>query len=296
MRYGPRVVDLDIALYGDHTIDLSCTPVGPLIVPHKLMRERTFVLAPLADIAPGRTHPALGGRSLSDEYRRLCRVEAAAAMADGREAPRQPTRVLPIREDATWELGSRTYVMGVINVTPDSFSDGGRVEGARAVVEAARAMAVAGANMLDLGAESTRPGAARVDEDEEMRRLLPAITAIRSCGEEWARQAVISADTSRSSVAAAALDAGADIINDISGGTFDPAMLRVAASRGAPLVLMHTVARGGVKPPLRLTACHMPCTLALAPAQLTRSWYGVIVCAARASVRDDGEGELRGPA
>ena len=97
------------------------TEEGPLIVPHALMLARTFVLAPLCDVcAPATRHPT-SGLTIRRAYAELCRSERAAD-----PAARLPTRVLPVREDVTWVLGGRTYVMGILNLTPDSFSDGGR--------------------------------------------------------------------------------------------------------------------------------------------------------------------------
>jgi dihydropteroate synthase len=131
--------------------------------------------------------------------------------------------------------------MGILNLTPDSFSDGGRGldTDVRAAVRAAEAMAAAGVDAIDLGAESTRPGAVRVSEEEETRRLVPVIEAIRAAG-EWGTNAVLSVDTTRASVAAAAVAAGADIVNDVSAGAFDCAMLPTVASIGVPFVMMHT--------------------------------------------------------
>ena len=237
IRYGPRKVDLDIVLYGTHSVETT-TAVGPLSIPHRLMLERTFVLKPLCDLAPGFRHPAHAA-PLAQEYARLCAKEAAAAAAAG-GAPQLPTRVLAMREDVTWELGQRTYVMGILNITPDSFSDGGHHDSLGAALCAARAMAEAGADVIDIGAESTRPGAPRVTEEEELRRLLPVIERIRAQPDAWAQTVLLSVDTTRASVAAAAVRAGADMINDISGGTFDVAMYRTCAALQVPYALMHT--------------------------------------------------------
>lgn len=126
--------------------------------------------------------------------------------------------------------------MGVINVTPDSFSDGGRFLGEkRAVAEAGRQLR-RGADILDLGAQSTRPGADEVGAEEELHRLLSPLRAIRSTFPE----ALISVDTFLAAVAQAALEAGANWVNDVSGGQRDPALLRVVAEAGCPVVLMHS--------------------------------------------------------
>jgi dihydropteroate synthase len=127
--------------------------------------------------------------------------------------------------------------MGILNVTPDSFSDGGRFTRTDAAVAQAQALFEAGADIVDVGGESTRPGAALVDAAEERRRVVPVIEALR------AGAGFLSVDTSKAEVAQAALDAGADIVNDVSGFAFDPGMARVVARSGAPAVLMHL--RGG---------------------------------------------------
>lgn len=128
----------------------------------------------------------------------------------------------------------RTVVVGVLNATPDSFSDGGlHLDPVRAA-EAAGAMVGAGAGMLDLGAESTRPGAAAVPPEEEMRRLLPVLRAVRA-----AVRVPLSVDTTKAAVARAALDLGADAVNDTSAGQSDPAMLALCAATRVPVVLMH---------------------------------------------------------
>jgi dihydropteroate synthase len=132
--------------------------------------------------------------------------------------------------------------MGILNVTPDSFADGGRLADTAAVSAAARAMIGAGADVLDLGAESTRPGAARVDAAEQCRRILPAIAALRAVS----RTIPITIDTTREEVASAGLDAGADAINDVSAGAESgDGTLRLAAARACGIVLMHRLSPPG---------------------------------------------------
>ena len=132
-------------------------------------------------------------------------------------------------------FGERTLVMGVLNVTPDSFSDGGRFSSTERALARAREMISEGADILDIGGESTRPGADLVSAEEELRRVLPII-------EELSKTPIvpISVDTTKAAVARAALEAGAEIINDISGLRFEPQMADVAARAGAGLVLMHS--------------------------------------------------------
>lgn len=137
-----------------------------------------------------------------------------------------PGRAIPL---------DRPRVMAILNTTPDSFSDPGiHLDPVRALASA-RAFVRDGADILDIGAESTRPGAQSVDADEQRRRLLPVIRAIRADG----ITTPITVDTTRSAVAEPALDAGADAINDVSGGEEDPAILRLAARRQCGLILMH---------------------------------------------------------
>ena len=131
-----------------------------------------------------------------------------------------------------FDLSTRGWIMGVLNVTPDSFSDGGRFFQTSQAVIHARKMIAKGANIIDIGGESTRPGAEAVDIAEEKRRVIPVI-------KELAGAALISIDTSKADVAAAALDAGARIVNDVTGGRGDAAMWPLLAKRGAALIIMH---------------------------------------------------------
>ena len=127
----------------------------------------------------------------------------------------------------------RISVVGVLNVTPDSFSDGGRYSSAAAAVAHGVLMHEQGADLVDVGGESTRPGALRIDPAEECRRVLPVITELAACG------VAVSVDTYRASVAAAALAAGATVVNDVSGGLGDPQMAAVVRDAGCPWILMH---------------------------------------------------------
>lgn len=132
---------------------------------------------------------------------------------------------LPVRD--------RPLVMGVVNVTPDSFSDGGRFTEVDAALAHGRALLDQGADLLDVGGESTRPGATRPSLAEELARVVPVVSGLAALG------AIVSVDTMRAEVAAAALDAGAVLVNDVSGGLADPAILRVVAARDAAYVAMH---------------------------------------------------------
>lgn len=136
--------------------------------------------------------------------------------------------------DTILDLGSRTHVMGILNVTPDSFSDGGRYAAVDRAVEHAREMAAQGADIIDIGGESTRPGAAPLPEEEELRRILPVIERLAA-----ELTLPLSVDTYKAGVAEKALRAGASLVNDISGLRFSPDMARVVADNGAALVIMH---------------------------------------------------------
>jgi dihydropteroate synthase len=140
-----------------------------------------------------------------------------------------------ITKNKTIPLGSRPLVMGILNVTPDSFSDGGRFTQEEALSAQIRAMLDNGVDIIDVGGESTRPYAEPVSKDEELRRVLPAIACIRGMH----RSIPVSIDTTKAEVARQALEAGADIINDVSGLRFDPEMIRIAVAHGAPVILMH---------------------------------------------------------
>ncbi|WP_232248125.1 dihydropteroate synthase [Streptacidiphilus rugosus] len=139
-----------------------------------------------------------------------------------------PHRTLPGLPD--W---GRCGVMGIVNVTPDSFSDGGLWLDPDKAVAHGLALAESGADIVDVGGESTRPGATRVTEDEELRRVLPVVRGLAGAG------VVVSVDTMRAVVAEAAVAAGAKVINDVSGGRADSGMVKVAAETGVPFVVMH---------------------------------------------------------
>ncbi|WP_204104448.1 MULTISPECIES: dihydropteroate synthase [Spirulina sp. CCY15215] len=147
----------------------------------------------------------------------------------------KPLRLTP------WEIrgrsfvwGERTFLMGILNVTPDSFSDGGEFNNIDAALTQARLMESSGADIIDIGGQSTRPGSVQISLQEELDRTIAIIEGLRSHS-----SIPISIDTTRSQVAKAAIAAGADIVNDISGGTFDEEMFPVVAKLGIPYILMH---------------------------------------------------------
>jgi dihydropteroate synthase len=146
----------------------------------------------------------------------------------GRPAERPALRGLPASLDL-----DRCLVMGVLNVTPDSFSDGGEFLDADAAIAHGLAMVADGADLVDVGGESTRPGAQRVDAQQEQQRVLPVVRALAAEG------VAVSIDTMRASTASAAVDVGACLVNDVSGGLADEAMARVVADLDVPFVAMH---------------------------------------------------------
>ena len=191
---------------------------------------------------PGSSAPeSAPGLLLSGEasgFRELLnRLGAAPAQAG--ELARAVERALFPPRVAIWQLRTRSLeldrplVMGIVNVTPDSFSDGGSYVDPEAAIRHGRELAGAGADMLDVGGESTRPGSERVEAEEELRRVVPVIAGLAGLG------LPLSVDTTRAKVAQAALDLGAEVVNDVSALRFDPALADVAAASGAGVILMH---------------------------------------------------------
>ena len=178
---------------------------------------------------------------------------------------------IPLPNRAPLHLGTRTLVMGILNVTPDSFADGGLHFGVERAVEAGLRMAQDGVDIIDVGGESTRPGAEPLAEAEELRRVIPVIERLASRVD-----VPISIDTYKSAVGRAAVAAGATIINDISGLLYDPLLGQVAADTGAALVLMHT--RG------RSSGMYDLATYDDAPAEVARELRGAISRATSAGV------------
>ena len=161
----------------------------------------------------------------------LATVAEAEAMAGGPERLERLSAPRPILCGISMD---RPAIMGVVNVTPDSFSDGGDCADPPAAIARGRALAEAGADIIDVGGESTRPGSDPVTPETEINRVLPVVRALAADG------LAVSIDSRRASVMAAALDAGALLVNDVSALTFDPESLGLVARRGAPVVLMHS--------------------------------------------------------
>ncbi len=139
-----------------------------------------------------------------------------------------------IIRDTMFDWGKRTYLMGILNVTPDSFSDGGQFNSIETALKQAVNMINSGADIIDIGGQSTRPGAEEIALEEELNRVIPVIKKLRQN-----TSIPISIDTTRSQVAQAAIEAGADMVNDISGGTFDEKMFSTVASLTVPIIIMH---------------------------------------------------------
>jgi dihydropteroate synthase len=146
------------------------------------------------------------------------------------------TKNLNIRSKS-FDWGKRTYVMGVLNVTPDSFSDGGRFETVTAAIDRTIQMVATGVDIIDIGGESTKPGATPVDEATELARVIPVIERIRQHPDT--QSIPISIDTTKATVARSAIETGADIVNDVSGGQFDDRMFATVAQLGTPYIMMH---------------------------------------------------------
>ncbi|ETV95871.1 dihydropteroate synthase [Aphanomyces invadans] len=223
LRYGPRILDVDVLFYGKHII-ATTTSVGPLIVPHALLHERDFVLRPLLDIAADFVHPTLH-MTIQDLH---------AALPPSANPP-LPVLSLGVN-DLMWPLHTKTYVMGIVNTTPNSFSGDGTGVDVGAALATAMTMVDQGADILDVGGESTKPNAPAVSVDEEIARVVPVIQAIRHA----LPPVPISIDTTKGRVAAAAIEARANLVNDVSGATADPTMLATVAAAQVPIVLMHT--------------------------------------------------------
>ncbi len=201
-RNAPRVIDLDIVAYDDVVQDDET-----LILPHPRMHERAFVLCPLQDIAPNWIHP-VSKKSVSKLIREL-----------------------PKNQEIQKE--NRPLIMGVVNVTPDSFSDGGRFYSAESAIFHGLKLIEQGADMLDIGGESTRPNAAPVSPDVEQRRIIPVIEGLKNSG------TLISVDTRNASTMQAALKAGAGLINDVTSLIWDKDSVHLLKNSDCRICLMH---------------------------------------------------------
>jgi len=218
-----------------------------LIIPHPRMLEREFVMAPLSEIAgfaiaqqqqqQELCHPILK-QPIQKLFYKLLKEQRTRQQRQQQQQQQMQQQervlVLPLPRNRLLYM-NETLIMGILNVTPDSFSDGGMyITSVDRAVQRALEMVHEGASIVDIGGESTRPGAQQVALQEELDRTIPVIQAIRTVSD-----VPISIDTRRATVARAAIEAGADIVNDVSGGTFDPEMLPTVANLRVPIVLMH---------------------------------------------------------
>ena len=199
----------------------------------------TFYYRPLVQHGPARPDDALplaGGPLWFTHVEALARGHAPQVIAAEEVPDHDLAPLVAPRAPVAGLSMDRPNVMGIINTTPDSFSDGGKHHAAEAALAGARAMIAAGVDILDIGGESTRPGAREVPAEEEIARTAPVIAAIR------AESAIaISIDTRKAPVARAALDAGADLVNDVAGFTFDADLAPLCAARAAPVCVMHAL-------------------------------------------------------
>lgn len=233
---GPRTIDLDILLYDDDLVMDS----PRLQIPHRGMLSRSFVLGPLTDIVPPQLVHPLTAETYKSHLAQIPSASDVQTSSDLLTMIPLPSS-LETRRQLLFDLVHRqtpTKVMAILNITPDSFSDGGQLTSVADLVNRAQEYARMGAHILDIGGISTSPNSSDPGEQEELRRILPAIKGLRQCRE--LDNVPISVDTFRSNVAREAILAGADIINDISGGLLDNEIIQVAKETRAPIIVNHT--------------------------------------------------------
>ncbi|KAB5572554.1 Dihydropteroate synthase-like protein [Coniochaeta sp. 2T2.1] len=223
---GPRNIDLDILLYEDEKINHP-----RLIVPHIGITEREFVLRPLAELIPTKSlDPSKPWTLIQDHLNALAPSSPPLSTLTPLSSHHAPLQALTATR--------KTQVMAILNMTPDSFSDGGQhaTRDTSALASTIQSFLDAGATMIDVGGQSSAPKTPEVPVEEELSRVLPAIALIRSVA---GKSVVISVDTYRAAVAEAAINAGADVVNDVSAGAMDADMLKTVARLGSTVCLMH---------------------------------------------------------
>jgi 2-amino-4-hydroxy-6-hydroxymethyldihydropteridine diphosphokinase/dihydropteroate synthase len=227
---------MDIIFYEDQNV---LERDETLIIPHPRWQERDFVKGPLADLTPidDANRVPVGLDKYLTAAKRLWNDQGGEKTLRKYSEDASLQCVLPVGSMSTWAWSHQTSVMGILNVTPDSFSDGGKHIHVEHAIQGAIGMAQEGADIIDIGGQSTRPGAQQIDPDEEWARIAPVIKALRQ--ESSLDHIPISVDTFYSRVAKQAVEAGANIVNDVSGGHADSNMYRVVADLGVSYILMH---------------------------------------------------------
>ncbi|PIN03248.1 Dihydropteroate synthase [Handroanthus impetiginosus] len=233
IRYGPRPIDLDILFYGSQTIKTDT-----LVIPHERIWERPFVMGPLIDLLGFDTD----NHSMVKSWHLFSRhsgglfeswEKLGGESLIGKDGMR---RVLPVA-NKLWDWSKKTTIMGVLNVTPDSFSDGGKFLSVDSAVSQVRSMVKEGADIIDVGAQSTRPMATKLSPEQELDRLIPILEVIKHMPEMEGK--FISVDTFYSQVALEAVKNGTHLVNDVSAGKLDSRMHNVVADLKVPYVAMH---------------------------------------------------------
>lgn len=250
---GPRALDLDILLFDNVIMNES-----DLTIPHRSMLERSFVLQPLCELlGPDYIHP-VSAEPIHDHLRQLSELQTDESIQESSKIY-QIVPILrldpianPLRFDHN-ENTHKTLIMGILNVTPDSFSDGGKYYSLKPdiIQERVSTLVQKGADIIDIGGLSTRPGSDEPTSQEELDRVIPAIRAIRDSSDPQVANVLISVDTYRAEIAEKCLQAGADIINDVSMGLYDDTLFDVVARHGCPYIVNHT--RGTPKTMSKLT-------------------------------------------
>lgn len=232
---GPRSIDLDLILYDRETVNSE-----RLVVPHKAMLDRTFVLQPLCELLPPDFVHPVTAEPIHNHLRRLLKLEADTSVQESFKleqiVPTAHGRLLEFQKDGL----SPTILMAIFNATPDLFSDGGEQykRSKDEILAVARKMKTQGAKIIDVGGVSTRPGSTEPSLDDELERVLEVVSAIRL--DKSLDDILISVDTYRVAVAEKAILGGADIINDISMGLYDENMFSFVALSGCGYVMNHT--------------------------------------------------------
>ncbi|ODV95185.1 hypothetical protein PACTADRAFT_49933 [Pachysolen tannophilus NRRL Y-2460] len=250
---GPRTIDLDILLYDNLILNDT-----DLTIPHISLCERNFVLAPLCELlSPNAIHPITAEpfhnhlKQLFDNTIKIdSKLQESNDLINVIPLPTRKKNFQKLSFDLIKNT-SETIIMGILNVTPDSFSDAGSNYHLDQALKTVESMCLNGVKIIDIGGCSTRPGSEQPTEEEELSRVLPIVKAIRSHENPQINEALLSIDTYRSKVAEESIKLGADIINDISAGLFDNKMFDVVAKYGVPYIVNHT--RGTIATMNKLT-------------------------------------------